>query len=107
MLRRLLLIVERRNVPCFHAGQSLIIPGHVMELFDKLGSTKKFDEVLVVRDDDELESARATRMDDIGQSLGQTLDVLAIEIGSGFVERENSAILAESLGEGQTNDQRG
>ena len=38
--------------------------------------TEKFDEVLVVRNNNELESARATRMNDIGQRLRQTLDVL-------------------------------
>lgn len=41
------------------------------------------------------------------QGVSQRLDVVAVQVGGGFVQRQDAAVQAEGLGQRQANDQGG
>jgi hypothetical protein len=65
-------------------------------------------ELLVVGDDNELKVALCLpRLDDHVQTLRKTLDVVAVQVGGGLVESDETAVHAKGLGQREANDDAG
>mmetsp|Transcript_31054 Transcript_31054/g.101477 ORF Transcript_31054/g.101477 Transcript_31054/m.101477 type:complete len:799 (+) Transcript_31054:193-2589(+) len=71
-------------------------------------SAEALDELLVVRDDDELEVLLLLAvLDHLVQRGGEGLGVGRVEVGRRLVERQDAAVDAKRLGEGEPDDEAG
>lgn len=76
----------------------LLVPLHPEEAVTEIAAPHVPQELLVVRNHDELEIAlRLSCADDGMQALRQTLDVVPVEVCRRFVEGDESAIDAKTL----------
>ena len=82
-----------------------VVPRHPVVRVAEVRTLHVSKEVLVVRDDDQLEvGLLLPRLDDVVQRFCQRLDVVTIQIRRRFVQRNQATVDSKALGQGESDD---
>ena len=85
-----------------------VIPRHAVVVITEVGALHELEELLIVRDDDQLKVRLLLPCsDDIVEGLGQRSNVVPIKVCRWLVQRDEAAIDPEALGQGQANNDTG
>ena len=94
------------NIDLLHHGETVMVPADLEVFLDPVVAGQLLDELLVVSDHHELEVPMlGVFFDDAAESLGQTLDVLPVQVGGGFIQSNNATVGGEGLRKSQSDDQ--